>query len=129
MADNGGDNKPQEEHVPTLAEVQQIADAAAKEAVEANSKEEAREKVRETVKEEAAERKVELSDDDCNRIADATITGMEARGLFEVEETPPPPDPQQQEQQQQQETPPEGNNKHEEEPRKRTLAERFVGRK
>lgn len=144
MADENNPQAEPEKKEPTLAEVQEIAQNAAKVAAEAKSKAEAREGVEQSIREDTEKSGINLSDDDCKKIADATIAGLEARGAFEevVEEENPPTPAQSQgtaggtTEQQSPAAPPAQSAPPvpsvpptDTQPKKKTLAERFVGRK
>lgn len=130
-------NEPEKKE-PTLQEVQEIALEASKVAAEAKSKAEAGTAVQQSVETESEKRGIELSEDDAKKIADATIAGLEARGAFEPAPEPTPdPTPAGESVSGDGSSPtppvpesspapaaPEGEAK----PRKRTFAERFVGR-
>jgi hypothetical protein len=141
MTENANPETPPEPaKQPTLADIQAIAEEASKTAAEAKSKAEALEGVQTTVETEAEKQGVALSEEDCKKIADATIAGLEARGAFEeeVEETvPPTPAPGVDTSTPASTTPAPSSTAsptaptagQDSGPKKRTIAERFVGRK
>jgi hypothetical protein len=126
-----------EKKEPTLAEVQEIAIEASKVAAEAKSAAEAKENVQTSIETETEKRGIEFSDEDYKKMADAIIVGMEARGVFEEgpeptpTQEPSPPDGSQPPtaQPSSTSTPPVSEPPADSGPKKRTFAERFVGRK
>jgi hypothetical protein len=129
---------PPAEKEPTIQDVMAIAEKAGADAAAARTAAEARPEVRQTIKDEAAARGLDLSDEDCKRIADVTITQLEARGAFD--ETPPPgpaesPPPAEAPAEPAAPAHPEGaapsgagHSEGDPPPKKRTFAERFMGR-
>jgi hypothetical protein len=133
-------NAEPEKKEPTLQEVQEVANEAAKVAAEAKTAAEAKKDVQESVESESEKRGIELSEDDAKKIADATIAGLEARGAFEPGEPEPAPNPPTPAGESASgdtsnptpaapESPPAPPAAPDSGPTKRTFAERFVGRK
>lgn len=88
-----GSTEPQNKE-PTLAEVQAIAEAASKTALEAKTAAEAKPEVKKAVDDEAAKQNVNLSDEDAKKIADMLVTQLDAMGVFEEasnDNVPPTP--------------------------------------
>lgn len=137
MADETKQNEGGE---PTLAEVKALAEAASQTAMEAKTAAEARPQVEQAVKDEARKEGVDLSDEDAKKIANALVTQLDAMGVFEdKEEENNPPTPaataadtsaqNPNDAQQSAPVPPAPDSPSTDSaPKKRTFAERFMGR-
>lgn len=139
--DNNTGNEPQK-HEPTLAEVQALAETASKTAMEAKTAAEAKQTVAADVKADAEKQGIDLSDADAKKIADALVTQLDAMGVFADasagsgnEPVPPTPAPAADgaSAQPASATPPPADGppapvSTDSSPKKRTFAERFMGK-
>jgi hypothetical protein len=113
---------------PTADELEkatEVSSAAAEAIAGSSTEEEARSKAREAVKSKSEEVKLEISEEDCNRIVDMMIERMSALGAFDP--PPPPAAPSPASSESSAATPPPPPEQTAVEPEKRTFAERFAG--
>lgn len=135
------DNTPEKKE-PTLAEVQALAQKASETAMEAKTVAEAKQNVQTEVQKEADKQGLDLSDEDAKKIANALVTQLDSMGVFEEGNkegdqnlpTPAATAPESSPQTTTAEPPTapapsaDDTGKVDSAPKKRTFAERFMGR-